>query len=173
MGYRNLEQSCPLSSCGDLHNISDPFRLKDDPVGCGDPDFELSCVANQTILLIQNMPFYVKEINYTSRHLRIVDVGLANDKYPNLSSLAGVQRLLANGFYYMWSEICYVDDLLSDCYFQCSKNATRDYFVSMFRENQDSIDENLNTDGLQSSREEALKCSKQDPRKEISPQNIR
>ncbi|KAK1281364.1 hypothetical protein QJS04_geneDACA002917 [Acorus gramineus] len=230
---RNLEQSCPPSSCGDLHNISDPFRLKDDPVGCGSQNFELSCVANQTILLIQNMPFYVKEINYTSRYLRIIDVRLADDKclfspnhlttpqlqqdnrfrfppmyntdfftatidfitclqvvsdpkylfvpcastpkenayvtpdlrvsdlksscrhvasvpvslpfnrYQNLSSLAGVQRLLANGFNYMWSESCHIYDVPSDCAFQCSKNATRDYFVSMFRENQDSIDEKL------------------------------
>ncbi|KAK1299420.1 putative receptor-like protein kinase [Acorus calamus] len=172
-GGPNLEQSCPPSSCGDLHNISDPFRLKDDPVGCGNPHFELSCVANQTILLIQNMKFYVKEINYTSeylsvrcastgkenayvtpdlrvsdlrnscRHVASVPVSLPFNRYQNLSSLAGVQRLLANGFNYMWSETCHVYDFPSDCAFQCSKNATRDYFVSMFRENQDSIDENL------------------------------
>ncbi|KAK1298282.1 hypothetical protein QJS10_CPB14g00233 [Acorus calamus] len=79
---RNLKKSCPPSSCGDLHNIRYPFRLKDDPLSCGNPDFELSCVANQTVLLIQNMTFYVKEINYTSGNLRIMDVGLANDTCP-------------------------------------------------------------------------------------------
>ncbi|KAK1298323.1 hypothetical protein QJS10_CPB14g00216 [Acorus calamus] len=124
------------------------------------------------------MPFYVKEINYTSGYLRIINVGLADDnsakenayftpdlrvsdlrsscrhvasvpvslpfnRYQILSSLAGVQRLLANGFNYMWSETCHISDYPSDCAFQCSKNSTRDYFVSMFRENQDSFDENL------------------------------
>ncbi|KAK1298321.1 hypothetical protein QJS10_CPB14g00218 [Acorus calamus] len=79
---RNLKQSCPPSSCGDIHDIRYPFRLKDNPHSCGNPDFELSCVANQTVLLIQNMTFYVKEINYTTGHLRIVDVGLANDTCP-------------------------------------------------------------------------------------------
>ena len=34
------------SSCGDLQNISYPFRLQDDPVGCGDPDYQLSCMNN-------------------------------------------------------------------------------------------------------------------------------
>ncbi|KAK1299423.1 alcohol dehydrogenase [Acorus calamus] len=86
------------------------------------------------VLLIQNMTFYVKEINYTSGYLRIIDVGLADDKYQNLSSFAGVQRLLAKGFNYMWSENCNfigvdpaeekIVGFSQDCDFQCSKYAT-------------------------------------------------
>ncbi|KAK1299234.1 hypothetical protein QJS10_CPB14g00259 [Acorus calamus] len=214
---RNLKQLCHPSSCGDVRDIHHPFRLKGDPVGCGKTDFELSCVGNQTIFLLQNMPFYVKEINYTSGYLRIIDVELANGKCPfphnhlttlqiqqderfcldydyinfiicsqvvgpenlffgskseNLfvpcastsnekayvtngystselksscrhvasvpattdsyntseyfSSLAGVQRLLANGFDFRWSG-CNTSPspINSTCVFQCLKNATR------------------------------------------------
>lgn len=39
-------------SCGEIRNISYPFRLKEDPSGCGDHDYELSCVNNKTILEI-------------------------------------------------------------------------------------------------------------------------
>ncbi|KAL5828133.1 hypothetical protein ACOSQ4_019930 [Xanthoceras sorbifolium] len=47
---RKLQQVVCSSSCGDIKNISYPFRLKSDPVGCGDPDYELSCESNKTIL---------------------------------------------------------------------------------------------------------------------------
>ncbi|KAK1285562.1 hypothetical protein QJS10_CPB20g01843 [Acorus calamus] len=226
---RNQKQLCPPSSCGDIRDIHYPFRLKGDPIGCGDPYFELSCVGNQTVLfLLQNMEFYVKEINYTTGDLRIIDVGLANNKcsfprnhlttlqfqpddrfclsledivsinfvfcspvisdseylyvpcasnsnekayvnngslmrdlksscrfvasYPvkayynyyglDFSSLAGVQRVLADGFNYKWSEKrqgCNVYGLLPECVFQCLKNATRSHFAVIF--NKESVND--------------------------------
>ncbi|KAK1299417.1 hypothetical protein QJS10_CPB14g00203 [Acorus calamus] len=93
---RNHKQLCPPSSCGSLRDIHYPFRLKGDPVGCGDPDFELSCVGNQTILLLQNMEFYVKEINYTTGDLRIIfnqnDMCLFPRNHLTTAKLRGDER---------------------------------------------------------------------------------
>ncbi|XVF02979.1 hypothetical protein REPUB_Repub04eG0220900 [Reevesia pubescens] len=66
------------SSCGDIPNISYPFRLKEDPAGCGDPDFELSCQNNKTILNFHGGLYYVKRISYDDHRLRVADVNLAN-----------------------------------------------------------------------------------------------
>ncbi|XVF02200.1 hypothetical protein REPUB_Repub04eG0155600 [Reevesia pubescens] len=73
---RNL-QECS-SSCGDLNNISYPFRLQGDPVGCGDLGFQLSCRENKPILNFRRGQYYVKGISYDERTIRIVDVNLAN-----------------------------------------------------------------------------------------------
>ncbi|KAG4208692.1 hypothetical protein ERO13_A03G149300v2 [Gossypium hirsutum] len=54
---RNLQQCS--SSCGDLTNISSPFRLQGDPAGCGGK-------------------YYVKGISYDKRTVRVVDVNLAH-----------------------------------------------------------------------------------------------
>ena len=70
------DQTCRSSSCGVVPNISNPFRLKGDPSGCGDPNYELVCENNQTILNIYGGKFYVTEINYKSYRIRIVDPGL-------------------------------------------------------------------------------------------------
>lgn len=76
---RNLNEAADCSSsCGDIHNIKYPFRLKGDPSGCGDPDFEFSCVNNKTILEIFPGKYYVKNISYTDNLLRLVDVNFAN-----------------------------------------------------------------------------------------------
>ena len=73
---RNLQQCS--SSCGDIKNISYPFRLQGDPIGCGDRSFQLSCQNNQTILNFRGGKYYVKGISYDERTIRIVDVNLAN-----------------------------------------------------------------------------------------------
>ncbi|KAL6321731.1 hypothetical protein AAG906_031244 [Vitis piasezkii] len=53
-------QTCRPSSCGDIQNISIPFRLKGDPLGCGHPDpaYELSssCWAREEQLFL--LPLY-------------------------------------------------------------------------------------------------------------------
>ncbi|KAM2330065.1 hypothetical protein ACFX1X_020947 [Malus domestica] len=66
------------SSCGEIRNISYPFRLKGDPSGCGDPDYELSCVNNKTILEISPGKFYVTSISYDDQILRLVDANFAD-----------------------------------------------------------------------------------------------
>ena len=68
-------QPCRPSSCGDIQNISNPFRLKGDPLGCGHPDpaYELACENSRTILYGK---YHVAEINYDNYTIRVVVVGL-------------------------------------------------------------------------------------------------
>ncbi|KAJ9678764.1 hypothetical protein PVL29_020840 [Vitis rotundifolia] len=68
-------QPCRPSSCGDIQNISNPFRLKGDPLGCGHPDpaYELVCENNRTMLYGK---YYVGEINYQNYTIRVVVAGL-------------------------------------------------------------------------------------------------
>ncbi|XP_038713528.1 rust resistance kinase Lr10-like isoform X2 [Tripterygium wilfordii] len=65
------------SSCGDIPNITYPFRLKGDPPNCGDPNYQLSCQNNQTILISPDSERYlVKAIDYGNRTIRIADVSV-------------------------------------------------------------------------------------------------
>ncbi|KAL3499707.1 hypothetical protein ACH5RR_038800 [Cinchona calisaya] len=67
---------CP-PSCGDIPNISYPFRLKGDPDNCGDPSYELDCNNNRTLSLSLNSKIYhVLEIDYANYTIRVVDPGL-------------------------------------------------------------------------------------------------
>uniref|UniRef100_A0A2N9GY24 non-specific serine/threonine protein kinase n=1 Tax=Fagus sylvatica TaxID=28930 RepID=A0A2N9GY24_FAGSY len=54
------------SSCGNIPNISFPFRLKGAPgeYGCGDCCLELACENNRTTLLADSGKYYVQEIDY-------------------------------------------------------------------------------------------------------------
>ncbi|BFG21131.1 hypothetical protein CerSpe_074050 [Prunus speciosa] len=72
------------SSCGNIHNISYPFRLKHDPKHCG--DLSLSCENNNTLLVDLHSfgKYYVQAINYQNHTIRLVDPGLQKD---NCSSM--------------------------------------------------------------------------------------
>ena len=61
------------SSCGTIHNISYPFRLKDDPRSCGERQFELACENNRTTLYLYSGKYRVKEINYEIFTIRVVE----------------------------------------------------------------------------------------------------
>uniref|UniRef100_A0A6M2FB17 Protein kinase domain-containing protein n=1 Tax=Populus davidiana TaxID=266767 RepID=A0A6M2FB17_9ROSI len=75
---RFIPHVCSPSSCGEIETIAYPFRLKTDPAGCGEPDFELSCENNKTILELHSGKYLVKRISYDVQRLRVVDVNLAN-----------------------------------------------------------------------------------------------
>ncbi|KAB1200630.1 hypothetical protein CJ030_MR0G006770 [Morella rubra] len=75
---------CAPSSCGSLHNISYPFRVKGDPADCGDGRYSLSCENNQTMLYLYAGRYYVQEINYTEYTIRIVDSGIQKDNYSSI-----------------------------------------------------------------------------------------
>lgn len=75
---QNDKQASCSSSCGEIRNISYPFRLKGDPSSCGDHDYELSCVNNKTILDVFPGRFYVKNISYDDQIVRLVDTNFAN-----------------------------------------------------------------------------------------------
>ncbi|KAL3715083.1 hypothetical protein ACJRO7_006903 [Eucalyptus globulus] len=73
------------SSCGEVDNIRYPFRLKDDPKGCGDSKFELACEDNRTMICLFSGRYHVKSINpdcyegsidYDFGNIKVVDVGL-------------------------------------------------------------------------------------------------
>ncbi|KAG6655701.1 hypothetical protein I3843_05G210100 [Carya illinoinensis] len=74
--------SCVPSSCGNISNISYPFRLKGDPPKCGDTRYELSCDENShTLLSFNGSRYYVSQINYNNYTIRIVDAGIQEDNY--------------------------------------------------------------------------------------------
>lgn len=75
---------CPLSSCGNIQNISYPFRLQGDPQNCGDPRYELVCENNQTVLNLYNGKYSVQTINYNNSTIRVTDLGIRKD---NCSSI--------------------------------------------------------------------------------------
>lgn len=81
-------KTCPPSSCGNITNIRDPFRLKDDPPTCGNPEYELTCVENRTLLLslFPGKNYYVKAINYNNFTVRVVDPGI-HDHEGDCSSI--------------------------------------------------------------------------------------
>lgn len=70
------DHQCLPSSCGNIKNITYPFRLQTDPENCGDPNYELSCEKNQTILNLYNGKYFVESINYKNSTIRIIDSGL-------------------------------------------------------------------------------------------------
>ncbi|XP_018726608.2 rust resistance kinase Lr10 [Eucalyptus grandis] len=57
---------CTPSSCGEIRNISYPFRLKGDPKDCGNSRYELACENNHTVLYLYAGRYYVKSIHYGS-----------------------------------------------------------------------------------------------------------
>ena len=66
-------QICSPSSCGDVRNISYPFRLKGDPPSCGFPEYELICENNRTMINLLGGEYYVAEIDYHNYTIRVVD----------------------------------------------------------------------------------------------------
>ncbi|KAJ9679749.1 hypothetical protein PVL29_021609 [Vitis rotundifolia] len=73
----NGNQTCRPSSCGEIQNISNPFRVKGDPSGCGDPDYELVCENNRTMVNgREGEKYYVADINYDHYTIRVVDPGV-------------------------------------------------------------------------------------------------
>lgn len=70
---------CSPSSCGKIHNISHPFRLKGDPRGCGLPRYELDCVNNLTVFTLFSGKYHVQEINYKNYTIRLTDAGVVEN----------------------------------------------------------------------------------------------
>ena len=70
---KGQSQNCSSSSCGNLLNISCPFRLKGAPHQCGCDGLELDCENNRTSLLVDSVKFYVQEIDYVNQTIRLMD----------------------------------------------------------------------------------------------------
>ena len=67
---------CPPFSCGDLHNISYPFRRPGDPPECGVKAYELVCIHGKSTIRINTGTYFVTSINYTDQSLWVVDANL-------------------------------------------------------------------------------------------------
>ena len=83
-----VNHTCSASSCGNIHNISFPFRLSTDPANCGHPGYELSCENDRTVLYSFGGKYYVQEISYNNYTIRFVDSGIQKNNYfstPNYS----------------------------------------------------------------------------------------
>ncbi|XP_039173662.1 rust resistance kinase Lr10-like [Eucalyptus grandis] len=72
----NLTWPCVASSCGDIHNICDPFRLKSDSKECDIWNYELVCEGNRTVLYLKGGRYYVLSIDYSNSQIRLVDDGI-------------------------------------------------------------------------------------------------
>ena len=67
---------CPPFSCGDLHNISYPFRRPGDPPECGVTAYELVCSHGKARIRINTGTYFVTSINYTDQSFWVVDANL-------------------------------------------------------------------------------------------------
>ncbi|CAD6231175.1 unnamed protein product [Miscanthus lutarioriparius] len=67
---------CPPFSCGDLHNISYPFRRPVDPPECGVKAYELVCIHGKSTIRINTGTYFVTSINYTHSTFWVVDANL-------------------------------------------------------------------------------------------------
>ncbi|KAL6146852.1 hypothetical protein ACLB2K_057529 [Fragaria x ananassa] len=79
------EKNCPRASCGDLHDIRYPFRLKSNGTSakhCLNYPVELSCEHNRTIFKLFNGTYYVIGIDYEFYTMRLVDPGLLRNTCP-------------------------------------------------------------------------------------------
>ncbi|KAM7267397.1 hypothetical protein ACFE04_009563 [Oxalis oulophora] len=74
------------SSCGDIPKISYPFRLHDDPINCGDPNYELFCEKNTTVLYSDTKRFVVRSIDYKNRTVSVVDDAIQKKNCSTLPS---------------------------------------------------------------------------------------
>ncbi|XP_059446887.1 rust resistance kinase Lr10-like [Corylus avellana] len=75
---------CPPSSCGNICNISYPFRFESDPENCGNRRYNLSCENNRTVLSLYAGKYYVQEIDYSNYTIRVVDSGILSHKNDSL-----------------------------------------------------------------------------------------
>ncbi|KAH0724471.1 hypothetical protein KY285_003701 [Solanum tuberosum] len=99
-----LAEQCVPSSCGHIHNISYPFRLKSDPKHCGLKNYELSCEGDHTIFTIflsdwyESLNYYVQAINYDNSTIRLVDPGIREQVICSLPQNSITVRAIPLGF---------------------------------------------------------------------------
>jgi len=55
-----------LSSCGNIRNLSYPFRPSTDPNSCGNKKYELTCENNRPALYSKGVKYYVQAIHYSN-----------------------------------------------------------------------------------------------------------
>ncbi|KAA8517931.1 hypothetical protein F0562_015405 [Nyssa sinensis] len=93
------------SSCGNVRNITYPFRLLySDPSNCGEPGYELACENNRPMINLGVSRYFVEAINYDNFSIRVVYAGYKKD---NCSSFSPEYQSFAYQYYpyypyYLW-----------------------------------------------------------------------
>ncbi|XP_073127313.1 LEAF RUST 10 DISEASE-RESISTANCEUS RECEPTOR-LIKE PROTEIN KINASE-like 2.1 [Henckelia pumila] len=110
--YANQNSSCTPSSCGDIRDISYPFRLKDDPQHCGDSNYEISCENNTGTawIYVYSHKYHVRAINYQNYTIRLADPTVKNNDtcsfpfyFPNWKNINGFDSFPYSIFSYNMS----------------------------------------------------------------------
>ncbi|CAL9004700.1 unnamed protein product [Prunus brigantina] len=96
---------CEPSVCGEIRNISYPFRLKHDPEKCGDSRYELSCENNLTVLYLYAGKYYVQAINYSNYTIRVVDANLHKDNCSSIPHYSLSMYNFSDGDPYLVSQL--------------------------------------------------------------------
>jgi len=117
---KNTSNYCAPSSCGNIHNISYPFRLNTDPKGCGNKKYELACENNvRPTLYLHMVKYYVQAINYSDFTIRLVDAAVQKDDCFSIPHHSLTEELLRSYYYKInWRE----SSVLT---FLCCKNQMR------------------------------------------------
>ncbi|XP_073311080.1 uncharacterized protein [Primulina huaijiensis] len=110
--YANQNSSCNPSSCGDVRNISYPFRLKDDPQHCGDSIYEISCENNtEASIYVHSHKYHVRAINYQNYTIRLADPTIKNNEtcsfpfyFPNWEYISSFDSFPYSIFSYNFRE---------------------------------------------------------------------
>jgi len=96
----SARKNCAPSSCGNIHNISYPFRLNTDPKGCGNKNFELGCENNVRSTLYLNMEkYYVQAINYSDFTIRLVSAAVQKDDCFSIPHHSLTEEVLRSSVY--------------------------------------------------------------------------
>ncbi|CAL9005875.1 unnamed protein product [Prunus brigantina] len=77
---------CIPSACGNIHNITSPFRLARDPnqSNCYHWNYYLFCRNNLTVLEVHLGNYFVQAINYDNFTIRVVDPGIRNNDFSSI-----------------------------------------------------------------------------------------
>jgi len=116
----SARKNCTPSSCGNIHNISYPFRLNTDPKGCGNKNYELTCENNvRPTLHLDKVKHYVQAINYSNFTIRLVDTAVQKDDCFSIPHHSITKEVIHSAYFYYY-EINWPDS--SVLTFLCCKN---------------------------------------------------
>ncbi|KAM1401096.1 hypothetical protein ACFX2F_028289 [Malus domestica] len=115
--------NCAPSSCGNIHNISYPFRLNSSPKRCGHSSFTLFCENNVTVLHISSGKYLVQSINYRNKTIRVVDPGLHKN---NCSSIPRYPLSESN---FRYSDSPYFSSSTLVMFFKCTNPVNSSLYV--------------------------------------------
>jgi hypothetical protein len=121
---KNTSNYCAPSSCGNIHNISYPFRLNTDPKGCGNKYYELACENNVRPTLYLDMEkYYVQTINYSDFTIQLVNAAIQKDDCFSIPHHSFTEKLLRSAYGHYYYETNWPES--SVLTFLCCKNQMR------------------------------------------------